>query len=138
MNCLEHSLCISLVVALPSDCYSMSWQQIRQSMSPKLLLVSRNVQATPYDSCFIIHTLNTCSQMVYHTGIIITRRLYIFYPNFHCGLYCRAVYNAKRLIIHNSFFSSKLLTPSKLQHNRILICCTYKSTPYYIRLQEWF
>ena len=28
---------------------------------------------------------------VYRTGAIITRGLYIFYPVFHLGLYCRAV-----------------------------------------------
>ena len=31
-----------------------------------------------------------------------------FYPIFHCGLYCRAVYNAERLIFHDSFLSSNL------------------------------
>ena len=28
---------------------------------------------------------------VYRTRAIIRRSLYIFYPSFHCGLYCRAV-----------------------------------------------
>ena len=31
---------------------------------------------------------------------IITRGLYIFYPIFHCSLYCRAVYNAEQLMFH--------------------------------------
>ena len=30
--------------------------------------------------------------------------LYIYYPIFHCSLYCRAVYDAERLIFHDSFF----------------------------------
>ena len=37
----------------------------------------------------------------------ISRGLYIFYPIFYCGLYCRAVYNAEQLIFHD-FFSSNL------------------------------
>ena len=44
-------------------------------------------------------------KFIYQTHAIINRRLYIFYPIFHCGLYCRAVYNAERLIFHGSFFS---------------------------------
>ena len=28
---------------------------------------------------------------IYHTRAIISHGLYIFYPTFHCGLYCRAV-----------------------------------------------
>ena len=31
------------------------------------------------------------SLLIYRTCAIITRGLYIFYPIFHCGLYCRAV-----------------------------------------------
>ena len=38
------------------------------------------------------------------TYAIITRGLYIFYPSFHCGLYCREAYNAEWLIFHDSFF----------------------------------
>ena len=41
----------------------------------------------------------------YRTRTIITCGLYILYPIFHCGLYCRAVYNAEQLIFHD-FFSS--------------------------------
>ena len=44
----------------------------------------------------------------YRTHAIITRGFYTFYPIFHCGLYCRAVYDAEWLIIHYSFISSKL------------------------------
>ena len=36
--------------------------------------------------------------MYYRTGAIIIRGLYFFYPIFHCGLYCRAVYIAARLV----------------------------------------
>ena len=42
------------------------------------------------------------------THAIKTRGLYIFNPSFHCGLYCRAVYNAERSIFHDSFFTSNL------------------------------
>ena len=38
----------------------------------------------------------------YRTLTIITHGLHIFYPIFHCGLYCRAVYNAERLIFHDT------------------------------------
>ena len=31
------------------------------------------------------------ASIIYRTRAIITRGLYIFYPIFHCGLYCRAV-----------------------------------------------
>ena len=31
------------------------------------------------------------SENMYRTSAIISRGLYIFYPIFHCGLYCRAV-----------------------------------------------
>ena len=43
----------------------------------------------------------------YCTCAIITRGLYIFYSIFQCGLYCRAVYNAERLIFHDSFFAKE-------------------------------
>ena len=35
--------------------------------------------------------------------------LLYFLPHciFHCGLYCRAVYNAERLIFHDYFFATK-------------------------------
>ena len=39
----------------------------------------------------------------FRTRAIISRGLYIFYPIFHRSLYCRGVYNAERLIIHDSF-----------------------------------
>jgi hypothetical protein len=54
---------------------------------------------------------------VYRTHAIVTCGLYIFYPVFHCGLYCRAVYTAERLIFHDSFFhlTFMLRTPSKSQ-----------------------
>ena len=42
----------------------------------------------------------------YGTRTIISRGLYAFYPIFYCSLYCRAVYNAERLIFPD-FFSSK-------------------------------
>ena len=29
------------------------------------------------------------------------------YPIFHCGLYCRAVYTAERLVFHDSFLSNQ-------------------------------
>ena len=37
----------------------------------------------------------------YCTRAIITWGLYIFNPSFHGSLYCRAVYNAERLIFHD-------------------------------------
>ena len=37
-----------------------------------------------------------------------TRGLYLFYPIFHCGLYCRVAYNAEWLSFHESFFCSYL------------------------------
>ena len=46
-------------------------------------------------------------QSRYRTRAIISRGLYNFYPIFHCGLYCRAVYNAEWLIFHDSFFTTK-------------------------------
>ena len=52
---------------------------------------------------------------IYCTCVIISRGLYIFYPIFHCGLYCRAVDNAERLIFQESFsYLIFISTPSKL------------------------
>ena len=45
--------------------------------------------------------------LIYRTRAIITRGLYSFYPIFHCGLYCRAVYTAERLVFHDSFLSNQ-------------------------------
>ena len=47
----------------------------------------------------------------YRTRAIITRGLYIFYPNFHCGLYCRAVSVTDNLCTkqgNSSIFGSKI------------------------------
>ena len=49
---------------------------------------------------FLTHEKNE-----YGTRDIISHGLHIFYPIFHCGLYCRAVYNAERLIFHDSFLT---------------------------------
>ena len=60
----------------------------------------KNAKATfsfAYDSQNLLHT------SIYRTHAIISRGLYIFYLIFHCSLYCRAVYNAKRLLFHDFF-----------------------------------
>ena len=41
----------------------------------------------------------------YCTNAIITHSMNIFYPIFHCNLYCRAVYMAEQLIFHDSYLS---------------------------------
>ena len=49
-------------------------------------------------------------KIMYRTRAIITRSLYIFYPIFHCGLYCRAVSVTDNLCTKNgnsSFLSLK-------------------------------
>ena len=51
------------------------------------------------------------SQLRYRTHAIITRGLYIFYPIFHCGLYCRAVSVTDNLCtkqVNSSIFGSKI------------------------------
>ena len=45
---------------------------------------SKNIQK-------FITVIEKYSKINYRTRAIITRGLYIFYPIFHCGLYCRAV-----------------------------------------------
>ena len=48
---------------------------------------------------------------IYRTCAIITRGLYIFYPIFHCGLYCRAVSVTDNLCTkqgNSSIFGSKI------------------------------
>ena len=45
-------------------------------------------------------------RLSYRTSAIITRSLYIFYPIFLCGSYCRVVCNAER--IFQDFFPPKL------------------------------
>ena len=46
---------------------------------------------------------------LYRKRAIITRGLYIFYPILYYGLYFRAVYYAKRLILNDSFLYTILL-----------------------------
>ena len=48
------------------------------------------------NGCMMAKSLSICSPNLYpnpkyHTGAIISRGLYNFYPIFHCGLYCRAI-----------------------------------------------
>ena len=40
---------------------------------------------------YLKYIVNEIQKDTYHTRAIISRGLYIFYPIFHCGLYCRAV-----------------------------------------------
>ena len=40
---------------------------------------------------YLKYIVNEIQQDTYHTRAIISRSLYIFYPIFHCGLYCRVV-----------------------------------------------
>ena len=47
------------------------------------------------------------SNTYYRMRAIITRGLYFFYSIFHCGLYCRAVYNVERVVFHGSFLSNQ-------------------------------
>ena len=53
--------------------------------------------------------------LIYCTRAIISHGLYIFYPIFQFGLYCRAVYNSERLIFCDSFNLAFLKTPYKSQ-----------------------
>jgi hypothetical protein len=63
-----------------------------------------------YSFCVGISTGKTPQVSIIFKSAIITRGLYIFYPIFHCGLYCRAVYNAERLIFHDSFSAIQVET----------------------------
>ena len=69
-------------------------------------------------------------QSKYRTRAIISRGLYIFYPIFHCGLYCRVVYNAERLLFCDSFFIQKLISvlfAVHLLHLQPIVVCTLES-----------
>ena len=55
---------------------------------------------------------NPIWKLNYRTRAIINRGLYIFYPIFHCGLYCRAVNITDNLCTkkgNSSFFKPKIL-----------------------------
>ena len=68
----------------------------------------------------------------YRTRAIISRGLYIFYPIFHYGLYCRAVYNAERLLFRDSFFIQFTSSDRRKQKtNQRPIC----SSAYLLHLQ---
>ena len=61
------------------------------------------------NECRLVQT--TTYSLDYRTSAIITRDLYIFYPIFHCGLYCRAVSVADNLCTkqgNSSIFVSKI------------------------------
>ena len=51
----------------------------------------RKVQKYSFIFTKVLLRLHAYWQGKYRTCAIITRGLYIFYPIFHCGLYCRAV-----------------------------------------------
>ena len=53
-------------------------------------------------------------QSIYRTRANISRGLYIFYPIFHCGLYCRAV-NTTDNLCKGSFDSESAIRFSNLQ-----------------------
>ena len=77
---------------------------------------------------------------------VIICSLYNFYPIFHCGLYCRAAYNAEQLSFHDSFFSSNLYTKTEqktekttfLLHMYYIIVATAVCTAELFVLQETF
>merc|ERR1719189_2851947 len=52
--------------------------------------------------------------LAYCTRAIITRGLYVFYPIFQRGLYCRAVYDEEQLIFHDSFFFMQVATKNRI------------------------
>ena len=57
------------------------------------------------------YVLKPFQPSIYCTRAIITRGLYIFYPIFHCGLYCRAVSVTDNLCTkpgNSSIFGSKI------------------------------
>ena len=59
----------------------------------------------------IIKSQTKNNQTKYRTRAIKTRGLYIFYPIFHCGLYCRAVSVTDNLCTkqgNSSIFGSKI------------------------------
>ena len=73
---------------------------------------------------------------IYRMRAIITHGLYMFYPIFHCGLYCRAVYDAERLIFHDSFFHASCNKKYYLTQYFIIKVVVY--TAYRFVLQETF
>ena len=74
----------------------------------------KNIQAAAYNGgrtvlCFFFDTFQMF--FAYCKRAIITRSLYIFYPIFHCGLYCRAVNVTDNLCTkqgNSSIFGSKI------------------------------
>ena len=65
---------------------------------------------------------------------IITRGLYIFYPIFHYDLYCRAAYNAERLIMQSGYYFMILFLQQKIELTQCLSYFFVVHTTYkYIR-----
>ena len=62
------------------------------------------------------------SENMYRTSAIISRGLYIFYPIFHCGLYCRAVSIADNLCTKqgNSSMNSMVYNQERVIMGRVL------------------
>ena len=57
---------------------------------------------------YIVYTI---SKSTYRTRAIITRGLYILYPIFHCGLYCRAISVTDNYVLNKEIlqiFGSKI------------------------------
>ena len=82
-----------------------TWQTINTktiTIEIRVNLISLLLSASPITVCPLKQLHFT--RLNYSMRAIISRGLFIFYP----GLYCRAVYNADRLIFHHSFFSSNL------------------------------
>ena len=120
-----------------------TWQTINTktiTIDIRVNLISLLLSAAPITVCPLKQLHFT--RLNYSMRAIISRGLYIFYPIFHCGLYCRAVYNAERSIFHDSFFI-QVATKNRIDTASILLfCCIYYVTAVYTAerfvLQEIF
>ena len=85
-------------------------------------------------SCCQFHLLNTMLRL--NT----VRAPYLFYTIFHCGLYCRVVYTAERLVFYDFFSSNQVATKCPKTnrfvnftlHHTSYLCCTYHHPKYIV------
>ena len=109
-----------------SNLYSLIWGNLTWNISSWLFFRLAQIErffsssgSVKPDDCrsveqrrFVAWRSKECNYVI-HIGANITRGLYIFYPVFNCGLYCRAVNSAEQLVFHNSFFLIQVTTTKK-------------------------
>ena len=83
------------------------WNRLRENSKIRHFVISSHLfywHANHISDTYKYILFCLCHFPNYRTRAIITRGLYLFNLIFHCGLYCRAVYIAERLVFSSIFF----------------------------------